>query len=120
MPLILHQVFPVFLAKGDPHGVDTLSDVSIHVLGNIITQLSDLSDHSTDIINNITVECENINKRTNAIANRVKNVAKTIDDVPTDVKVDASVIDDPFRGFDKLEGQLFTQRQGLLFWNVVE
>ena len=108
MPLIQRQVTPVFLAKGDPQGVDTLADGNINVLNNIIHQLSDLSDHATDIINNITVQCENINQRTDAIVNRVKNVASTINDVPTDVKVDASVIDDPIRGFYKLENQLFT------------
>lgn len=108
MPFIQRQVSPIFLAKGDPQGVDSLADGNINVLNNIIHQLSDLSDHATDIINNITVQCENINQRTDAIVNRVKNVATAIHDVPTDVKVDASVIDDPIRGFDKLEGQLFT------------
>lgn len=108
MPFVQRQVSPIFLAKGDPQGVDSLADGNINVLNNIIHQLSDLSDHATDIINNITVQCENINQRTDAIVNRVKNVATTINDVPTDVKVDASVIDDPIRAFDKLEGQLFT------------
>ncbi len=108
MPFIQRQVSPIFLAKGDSQGVDSLADGNINVLNNIIHQLSDLSDHATDIINNITVQCENINLRTDAIVNRVKNVASKINDIPTDVKVDASIIDDPIRGFDKLEGQLFT------------
>ena len=108
MPFTQRQVTPVFLARGDPQGIDSLADGNINVLNNIIHQLSDLSDHATDIINNITVQCENINQRTDAIVNRVKNVASTINDVPTDVKVDASVIDDPIRGFYKLENQLFT------------
>ena len=108
MPFIQRQVSPIFLARGDSQEVDSLADGNINVLNNIIHQLSDLSDHATDIINNITVQCENINLRTDAIVNRVKNVASTINDIPTDVKVDASVVDDPIRGFDKLEGQLFT------------
>ena len=108
MPFIQRQVSPVFLAKGDPQGVDSLADGNIIVLTNIIHQLSDLSDHATDIINNITVQCENINHRTDTIVNRVKNVAATINDIPTDVKVDASITEDPYRGVDNLDGQLFT------------
>ena len=79
---------PVLLAKGGAKGDhDSLAGVNITVLTNIIHQLSDLSEHATDIINIITKECEDINQRTEKVVTRVTSLAATIADIPVDVKV---------------------------------
>ena len=66
MPLPQRLVSPVKLSQShetDQGTRDTLADTSINVLGNIINQLENISDHAMDIINNISQECQNINNR---------------------------------------------------------
>ena len=88
MPFPQRQVLPVLLAKGGAKGEhDSLAGVNITVLTNIIHQLSDLSEHATDIINIITKECDHINQRTEKVVTRVTSLAATIADIPVDVKV---------------------------------
>ena len=112
MPLPQRLVSPVKLSQSHDtdHGTrDTLADTSIIVLGNIINQLENISDHAMDIISNISVECQNINNRTSSLISRVDKVKEGVASYSTEAKVNADILEDPvIRPHAKMDFQLFS------------
>ena len=110
MPFLQRQVGPVFLGRqagGSDHQIDSLAEVQIRVLNGIIEQLSDISNHAIDIIDNVKVECDLINNRTEKIVDRVWKVRRKVEDLKSDEKV-SNVTEDQARPDEDLEGQFFT------------
>ena len=113
MPFILRQIHPVSLARvakddeATEGPIDSLADVQIRVLTNIIEQLGDISHHASEIIDNIGIECEKINKRTEKITSRVSNVEKTVAAMKIDEKT-PMMVDEQGVSSDFTDSQLFT------------
>ena len=81
---------------GSDHQIDSLAEVQIRVLNGIIEQLSDISNHAIDIIDNVKVECDLINNRTEKIVDRVWKVRRKVEDLKSDEKV-SNVTEDQAR-----------------------
>ena len=113
MPFILRQIQPVALARVDKEDeaaegqINSLADIQIRVLTNIIEQFGDISHRASEIIENIGEECEKINKRTEKITARVNHVEKVVADMKTDDKTQM-MIDEPAVSSDWTDSQLFT------------
>ena len=113
MPFILRQVQPVSLArdgKDDKEAegsINSLADIQIRVLTNIIEQFGDISDRAAEIIENIGNECQKINTRTEKIAERVSKVKSQVAEMKVDEKTQV-MIDEPAVSSDWVDSQLFT------------
>ena len=110
MPFVQRQVTPVFLGRQTgqtDHQMESLAEAQIRVLNGIVEQLSDISNHAIDIIDNIKVECDMINKRTEKMVERVSLVSKKVEQLKTDEKV-SNVTEDQPRSDWNLDGQFFT------------
>ena len=114
MPFVLRQVQPVSLArvkKDDEEGegsINSLADIQIRVLTNIIEQFADVSNRAAEIIENIGEECQKINERTEKIAERVSNVKIKVNEMKVDEKTQV-MIDEPAVSSDFTDSQLFTR-----------
>jgi len=113
MPFILRQVQPVSLArdgKDDKEAegsINSLADIQIRVLTNIIEQFGDISNRAAEIIENIGNECQKINTRTEKIAERVSKVKSQVAEMKVDEKTQV-MIDEPAVSSDWVDSQLFT------------
>ena len=113
MPFILRQVQPESLArvgKDDKEAegsINSLADIQIRVLTNIIEQFGDVSNRAAEIIENIGDECQKINERTEKIAERVNKVKSQVAEMKVDEKTKV-MIDEPAVSSDWVDSQLFT------------
>ena len=113
MPFIQRQVAPVDLGRlrGDRKDtnqqIDSLAETQIRVLNGVIEQLSNISNHASDIIDNIKQDCDIINQRTEKVIERVQKASKKVEEMRTDEKV-SNVMEDQVRGDTDMESQFLT------------